>query len=135
MEACVLDKLLEFGTTFDWISPLIAEVNDMTNGPSHTFLIPEDCGWSGRAVERLLRDHGIKTWGLMIVDHMILITVRQAQARWAQYLLDRERIPIAYGVLDEPTGGDTRQWQNAGSAGPLAVLDGWLEKLESLLEL
>jgi len=131
----MLDRLLEFGTVFDWISPLIAEVQDVTNGPAHTFLIPEDCGWSGRAVERLLKDQGIKTWGLMIADNMILITVRQAQARWAQYLLDRERIPIAYGVLDEPMGGDTRRWKNAGSAGPLEVLDGWLEKLESLLEL
>ena len=141
----MLDRLLEFGTVFDWISPLIAEVQDVTNGPAHTFLIPEDCGWSGRAVERLLKDQGIKTWGLMIADHMILITVRQAQARWAQYLLDRERIPIAYGalgpvaqghrVLDEPTSGDTRRSKNAGSAGPLELLDGWLEKLESLLEL
>ena len=113
----MLDKLLEFGTTFDWISPLIAEVQDVVNGPEHTFLIPEDCGWSGRAIERVLRDQGVKTWGLMIADHYILITTRQAQARWAQYLLGRERIPIAYGVLDEqpaleprpeqaPAGGD-----------------------------
>ena len=97
----MFDKLLEWGTVFDWISPLIAEVQDITNGPAHTFLIPEDCGWSGRAIERLLRDQGIKTWGLMIADNMILITVRVVQARWAQYMLDRERIPIAYGVLDE----------------------------------
>jgi hypothetical protein len=130
----VLDKLLEFGTTFDWISPLMAEIQDIANGPSHTFLIPEDCGWSGRAIERVLKDKGIKTWGLMIVDNMILVTVRQAQARWAQYLLDRERIPIAYGLLDERTSSDTHRSKDAGSAGPLELLDGWLEKLESLLE-
>jgi len=130
----MFDKLLEFGTTFDWISPLMAEIQDIANGPSHTFLIPEDCGWSGRAIERLLKDKGIKTWGLMIVDNMILVTVRQAQARWGQYLLDRERIPIAYGVLDERVSSDTHRSKNAGSAGPLGLLDGWLEKLESLLE-
>ena len=113
----MLDKLLDFGCNWDWISPLIAEVQDTLNGPEHTFLIPEDCGWPGRAIARLLQDQGVKTWGVMCASDMILITVRKAQARWAQYLLDRERIPIAYGVLDEqpaleprpeqpPPGGD-----------------------------
>ncbi len=124
----MLDKLLDFGTTFDWITPLIAEIQDITNGPAHTFLIPEDCGWSGRAIERVLKDQGVKTWGLMIADNMILITVRQAQARWAQYLLGRERIPIAYGVVDDRPQVQVRRRQPGGG------LKALLESLFTLIE-
>ena len=46
----MLSKFLEFGTVFDWISPLVAIMQDIANGPSHTFFIPENCGWSGREV-------------------------------------------------------------------------------------
>lgn len=131
----MLDKLLEFGTIFDWISPLVAEIQDHTNGPAHTFLIPEDCGWSGREVEQLLRSYGVKTWGLMIVERMIMITVRQAQARWAQYLLDRERIPIAYGIVDERTRRAARTPKKNGPTNLLDHLDQWLDKLENWLDL
>ncbi len=130
----MLEKLLEFGTVFDWISPLIAEIQDRANGPSHTFLIPEACGWSGCGIEDLLRSHGIKTWGLMIVDHMILITVRLAQARWAQYLLERERIPIAYGALDR-SAKVGRPARKSKRASPFETLDGWLDELAAFLDL
>lgn len=121
----MLDKLLDFGTVFDWISPLIAEVQDHLNGPVHTFLIPEGCGWSGCAIEDLLRRHGVKTWGLMIVDRMIMITVRLAQARWAQHLLERERIPIAHGALDERVARPLRQAKSLPDW--LADVGRWLE--------
>ena len=97
----MLNKLLEFGSVFDWISPLTAEVQDRVNGPAHTFMIPDDCGWSGFEIEHLLKDYGVKSWRRMIVNHMIMITVRLAEAHWAQYLLLREQIPVEYGLLDE----------------------------------
>lgn len=131
----MLDKILELGTVFDWISPLLAEIQDQTNGPSHTFLIPEACGWSGRDIEHLLRSHGVKTWGLMIVDRMIMITVRQAQARWAQYLLERDRIPIAYGALDKRTARPARPAQKGDRTRPFETVDRWLDMLEDLLDL
>lgn len=90
----MLDRLLELGTVFDWISPCLAYIHDALNGPSHTFLIPEDCGWSGKQIEALLRANGVRVWGLMVVNRTIMATVRLAQARWAQYLLDREGIPV-----------------------------------------
>lgn len=97
----MLDKVLEIGSAPDWVSPLIAMVQDRVNGPSHMFLIPDDCGWSGMEIKRMLEGHGVQTWGLMIVDHLITISVRLEQATYAQHLLLRERIAIEYGILDE----------------------------------
>ena len=107
----MFDKILEFGTIFDWISPLIAAVKDITNGPSHTFMMREDCGWSGRKIANILKQNGVESWGHMIVNHNIMITVRRKQARWAQYLLEREAIPIQYGLLEEK--GKTRRAHSA----------------------
>jgi hypothetical protein len=87
-------KLLAAGASMDWISPLLALLGNVRNGPSYTFLIPYDTGWSGREVISLLRQNGIKTWGHMVVSDTLMLTVRLAQAEWAQYLLDRAAIPV-----------------------------------------
>jgi hypothetical protein len=97
----MLKRVVEFGSYFDWITPLVAFFKDWMNRPAHTFLIPDDCGWSALEIERVLRRHGIKTWGVMIVKGSIMMTMRLAQAHWAQYLLEREGIPIEYGLLEE----------------------------------
>ena len=131
----MLDKILKFGTVFDWISPLIAGVQDLTNGPSHTFLITEDCGWSVREIANLLRRHGIKTWGHMIVNHQIMITVRKQQAQWAQYLLDREGVPVEYGLLPTRNGQVSHPARKASDADPLEKVFGWLDDLANSLDL
>lgn len=131
----MIDRILEFGTIFDWISPLIAEAQDIVNGPSHTFFIPEDCNWSGGEIASLLRKHGVKTWGHMTVNRMRMITVRRPQARWAQYLLERERIPIQYGLLDESTIRASRPAQKDKQTSPLETITRWFDKLAGLLDL
>ena len=90
----MLDKMTEVGRSFDWITPMLAQIQDIVNGPSYTFLIPEASGWSGREIGRMLRDHGVKYWGMMIVKHTLMLSVRQKQARWADYLLQRSGIPL-----------------------------------------
>ena len=90
----MLDRLLAVGSTFDWISPVVAWAQDLANGPSRTFLIPHDCGWSGKEVQRLLGRRGVKTWGLMIVGDTLMITVPLGQARHAAGLLQREGVPF-----------------------------------------
>lgn len=131
----MLDRILEFGTIFDWISPILAGVQDIANGPSHTFFIPEDCHWSGREIASLLRSHGVKTWGHMTVNRTRMITMRLAQARWAQYLLEREGIPIEYGVIDERIARAPRPAQEDKHTSPFEIVDRWLDKLEDLLGL
>jgi hypothetical protein len=92
-----IDTLLKIGSAFNWTSPIVAGIKDITNGPSHTFLIYENCGWSLNEIARLLHRHGIKTWGHMIVNNNIMITICKSQTAWARYLLSREGIPIQYG--------------------------------------
>lgn len=88
----MFDRLLAFGSTFDWITPVTAIAGDIINGPSYTLTIPEVCGWSGNDIVRLLHGKGIKTWGHMIVKGEIMITVKQSQARWALHVLGQSGI-------------------------------------------
>jgi hypothetical protein len=85
--------ILQCGTIFDWISPLLSIAGDLVNGDNHTFLIPQECGWTGHEIANLLRSNGIKTWGHMIVNGTIMISVRQPQAAYSQYLLQRAGLP------------------------------------------
>ena len=92
--------MLKIGSTFYWISPLFAFFEDATNGPSDTFLIPDDSGWSGREIERMLRQSGVGTWGLMIVDDTLMVSVRACEAAWAQSLLSKNGVPIEGPMVD-----------------------------------
>lgn len=87
----VLGDILEVGAMFDWITPLHAFGMDLYyalfRGGSHTFLIADECGWSGHGIIKLLRKSGIKTWGHMIVSHTIMITVPKVQAALAENIL------------------------------------------------
>ena len=121
------DGLLRFVMNFDWISPLAAITMDIANGPSHTFLIPLDCGWSGREITNLLAKRGVKTWGLMAINDTFTISVRQAQARWAQYLLDQAGIPLESPLPNVPND------RAAGRAGPHARSQTLGDDLKSIL--
>jgi len=100
----MFDKLLEIGSAFDWISPVAAIIGDTLNGPSHTFLIPIHASpMTGREIARLLKRRGVDSWGHMIVSSTLMISVRQAQAKWAQHILDRAGIPTGSGVGAEKT--------------------------------
>lgn len=89
----ILADILEIGSMFDWITPLHAFGTDLyyalARGGSHTFLIDTECGWSGRGIIKLLHKSKIKTWGHMIVNDTIMITVPKIQAAFAEHLLDQ----------------------------------------------
>jgi hypothetical protein len=82
-------------TVTDWISPALALAQDAINGPSHTLMIPIDCGWRGHDIANVLRDQGINTWGHMIVNGNFMITVQAADADDACNLL------AEYGIATE----------------------------------
>lgn len=108
----MLNKLLDVGAGFDWISPALALTQDILNGPSHAFSVPCDCGWSLREIGRLLRSQGIKSWGPTVAGDVFLISVRRTQARWAQAVLERNGVPLAGGWIDQP-----RQRTRGGHSG------------------
>lgn len=123
------ERLMALGASFDWISPVVALIRDLLHGPRHGFEIGAGSPLSGLQIEQLLRDNGIRTWGLMAVDDSVLLTVPKQQARWAQYILTRNGVPIASGAnADWP---NRRRVAGSGSTagGPLAALDGWLDHI------
>lgn len=104
----MLGDILQYGTTFDWLSPLLSIAGDLANGGGYTFLIPQDCGWTGREIASLLRRNGIKTWGHMIVNGTFMISVRQPQAGYARYLLQRAGLPTGVEPPIQSLGRSTR---------------------------
>ena len=90
----MIDEALNVGSTFDWISPVLASAQDIVNGPSHTFLIPDQCGWSGYGIRDLLHRSGVQTWGLMIVSDTLMVSVPKERSSWAFTVLSRNGIPV-----------------------------------------
>lgn len=133
----MLDRFLDFGATFDWISPLAAMIQDVTNGPHHDFYVDRYAGWSGGEIKRLLKRHGVHVWGLMFLDDLIVFSVRQAQADWAQYLLLREKIPIVHGYIANSDSrafhpksrGTSPQPNRQPQTGALDAVFHWLDEL------
>lgn len=96
-----LDTLLSWGSTPDWISPLSGIIQDFINGPYNRFYIDRYAGWSVNGIKRKLKSYGVKPWGDMIADDMIIFTVKQTQAGWTQHILQQEGIPIL-GISGQP---------------------------------
>lgn len=89
-----LDDVLRAGTVFDWISPVLAIVNDIRKGPAVTFLIHVACGWTGREIANYLHQNGVETWGHMIINDYFTISCRESQASWARHLLMQAGLPV-----------------------------------------
>jgi len=117
----MLGQLLKLGMVFDWISPVAALVQNVVNGPSHVFAIPEQAGWRGADIERLLARYGISLWGRMVINGCLVFSVRQAQARWAEYVLQRAGLPIAPGPIAK------RATRSRRPPGGLNKLESWLD--------
>jgi len=111
------DEILAAGSTFDWISPLVGFAKDIINGPSHTFLIPYDRGWSGHAISKLLGKRGVKSWGYMVVDDTLTLSVTERQAGWTQYLLEEAGIPLENPVATFSRGRSHRAARDEGFGG------------------
>ena len=92
----MIDRIISFGAYFDWITPTLSFVQDLTNGPSCGFGVPLNAFYSARDIKTLLNLKGIKVWGLMVVDDLIIFRVRKAQAQWALYVLETAQVPIMY---------------------------------------
>jgi hypothetical protein len=114
----MLERFLEIGASFDWITPLGSILGDLLNGPSHTFLIPYGSSpLSGREIGWMLGKRGVKCWGLMVVSGTLMVSVRLGQARWAQHLLEQAGVPIENPVPDQGSsvrGGGKRSAETRG---------------------
>jgi hypothetical protein len=89
-ELPTVDDLLAVGTAVDWLSPVLAYLQDLLHGGGYTFAVPCDAGYSGGAIVDKLHERGIETWGHMIVNGRILFTVPAGQADQARAVLETE---------------------------------------------
>lgn len=94
----MLDSLIKFGAMFNWITPLLTWLQDAANRPSIGYNVSVHGSWSAIAIERLLRLHGVKIWGLTIFGDVITFRARVAQAKYAQYLQERNGIHYVGGI-------------------------------------
>lgn len=100
-----LDDLLNIGAAFDWITPSVAFINDVLNGPTSDFGIPISAGISPGDIKRLFDQRGIKVWGLMLnpKGNTLMLTVNRSQATAAYDLLKQNGVPLEYSpVAAEP---------------------------------
>jgi hypothetical protein len=88
-----LDSLL---CAFDWLLLPLAFLQDLFAGPRADFGVRAGAGWTRLDVARLLSAHGVHAWGVRYSREMIMFTVREAQARPAYSLLQREGLPVLY---------------------------------------
>lgn len=132
----MLDTLLKFGSMFDWITPTLAFIQDICNGPSVQIACPYDQGWSGRQIKRLLRGYGVKVWGLMVVGELITFTVRKAQARYALYWLQRHGLQYqsSIGEAAQQPPSPPADRRAAGRRKPARGIDGLVDGIASFVD-
>ena len=92
---------LEFLSTFDWISPLIALTETAIHGHGWTFYVDLDSGWTGAQCERLLRRKGVKVYGRCVAKGDAFFQVPKKQAEYAEYLLLQAGAPLKYHLFSE----------------------------------
>ena len=73
-------------SVFDWITPVSSLIRSVASGGSTTFVIP-GCGMTGGEIAGLLRQHGIETWGHMIVNDHYMISVHREDKALAEEIL------------------------------------------------
>lgn len=131
-------KLFEFISIFDWITPTWGFIETFWNDPtplqtnSWTFFVPYDAalnsGWNAVDIEKLLHQHGIKTWGGQITNGEFFVSVKLEQAQWAEYLILRHRIPLNEKFIGAPAPKRKKAEKQAGDAWDIfnSFLDKWL---------
>jgi hypothetical protein len=91
-----LDDLEKTLIGFDWISPLLAGIRDLKEGPNVTIFMPENAPGArdSKAVGNVLRDfYGIESWGYMFINGYFMLTIHKRNAEKAAWALNREGIP------------------------------------------
>jgi len=98
----MINKILNIGSAFDWITPSVAFVQDSRNVPVGHFGIPVNCSWGSKEIKRLLGSYDVHVWGLMFnfEGDVLLFTVKKRDAELTYYLLRRMGIPIIYSPVD-----------------------------------
>jgi hypothetical protein len=105
MDKTALDRLINVGCNFDWITLAAALLGDfLHDGPVEHFGVMAGY-WTRGDIKRLLAQRGVKSWGYVynVAGDMIMFSVPQAQAGWANHLLRRAGVPVLYAPVQVAT--------------------------------
>ena len=96
----MIDLLLKVGCAFDWLSPTTALIEDIYHGHESDFVIPTGAGWSRSDIKFLLKQHGIKVWGLLysLDGNELMFSVKKEHTEYVYYLLENYGQPEAYMI-------------------------------------
>ena len=127
----MLDQLLEIGSAWNWITPGIAFLQDLLNGPGSHFGIPVNAGWDKDDIRELLTRHGVRIWGLMpnLSCDMLMFAVPKNQARWAYYLLKLRAVPVLYAPADVVEAWERGSRRKVNAQTPLDAVFDFLDRL------
>jgi hypothetical protein len=130
-EARTMDELLEIGSAWNWITPGIAFLQDLINGPGSHFGITMNAGWDKGDIRELLTRHGVRVWGLMpnLSCDMLMFAVPKTQAKWAYYLLKVRGVPVSYAPAEVVKAFERRLVRKAGGKTPFDALFDFLDRL------
>ena len=85
-----IDDVLSFGSAFDWIGPTITLIQDWVNRPTRNFASTNtDYAYY---IENALAKKGITVWGMAMYGDEIVWSTREAQAKFAIWILNEEGI-------------------------------------------
>ena len=93
-----LGALLDVFAKLDWFETLDAVLRSGT--PSRKFSVSRNAGWSGMAIETMLKQKGVKVWERGFTRDSLTFRVKSTQARWAEYLLLGHGIPVLSRPVD-----------------------------------
>ena len=122
----------------DIVSPTITLFKNLRNGASVRFFVPYDVGWSAVQVRQMLESKGLIVWGLTVAGEDITFLVRETQARYAAYWLDRHHLPNESTMKADPTGKDKAQAESATASAAKrhnkGMFDGVLDGIDGLVD-
>jgi len=132
----MLDKVLDATSSLDWITPTLAFILDICNGPAVHLACPSGQGWSANQVVEMLKQAGVKVWGVMVVDKQITFSVREAQGRYALYWLERNGLAYESSLhASAPRARRSKAERHAaGRRKPALGIDGLLDGIAGFID-
>lgn len=131
----MFDTLVKVGSTLDWITPTLAFIQDICNGPAVHVACPCGQGWSANQIAEMLKQAGVKVWGLMVAGDHITFSVREAQARYALYWLERHGLAYESSLqASAPRRQSKADRQVTGQRKPARGIDGLLDGIAGFVD-
>lgn len=97
------------------------------------FFVPMPSRKSGKDIERLLAQHGIKSWGWLFANGEMSFQVPRSQAAWAQYLIQREGVQLSGRLLAETPKASGQSSRRSGKS-PGKPLEAYAKEAEQRLD-